>query len=180
MRLPPCFGTMFTVRPAVSDFAQTTRRGHRHFLCVADVGGEVRRLIAAGRIADVESVDRQTRFDAAAAVHREDGEHRSGVDVVVVGLHAGNGVEQIAVAAHARQAPHRLVVERDFARGALHVDDRHFTGDGNGFLHTTDASSTSTVMTPEPLTFSFSRFSVAKPESEKVTVYSPGRRFSMR
>src|SRR6185436_16947261 len=72
------------------DFTKTTRRDHRDFLRIADVGGEVRWLVAAGRVADVQSIDRQTRLDAAAAVNREDREHRTGVDVVVVGLQPGN------------------------------------------------------------------------------------------
>jgi hypothetical protein len=40
--------------------------------------------------------------------------------------------------------------------------------------------SASTAMTAEPLTWSASRFTVANPDSVKVTVYSPGRRSSMR
>ena len=57
----------------------------------------------------------QARLDAATAVHREDGEHRAGVDVVVVGLHAGHRVHQVAVAAHARRISIGLLAERDLA-----------------------------------------------------------------
>ena len=103
--------------------AQTTRRDHRHFLRVADVGDEVRRLVAAGRVADVQPVDRQTRFDAAPAVDREDREDRAGVDVVVVRLQPGNGGEQVTVAADARQVSHRFVVERHFTFGTHHIHD---------------------------------------------------------
>ena len=116
--LPPCFGTMFIVRPAVSDSPRPPDVVDRHFLGVADVGSVVRRLIAAGRVADVQAVDRQTRLDAAAAVDREDREDRTGVHVVVVGLQSGDRGEQVAVAADARQVAHRLVVERDVMPGA--------------------------------------------------------------
>ena len=119
--------------------AEAARRGHRHFLGVADVGDVVRRLVAARRVADVHPLDGEARLDAAAAVDREDREHRTAVDVVDVGLQAGNRGQQVAVAADARQGAHRLVVERDFALRALHVDDRRFAGDGDRLLHAADA-----------------------------------------
>ena len=56
--------------------AQTARGRERHFLRVADVGDVVRRLVAAGRIADVEPVDRQAALVVAAAVDRELGRER--------------------------------------------------------------------------------------------------------
>ncbi len=119
--------------------AQTTRCGHRHFRGVADVGGVVRRLIAAGRVADVESIDSQTRFDTPAAVDREDREHRAGIDVASIGHQAWNHAQQIAVAADTRHVPHRLVVERNLAPRALNIDDRRLTGDGDSLLHAADA-----------------------------------------
>src|ERR1044072_6716692 len=51
--------------------------------------------------------------EAAGGVDGEDGEARAGVDVVHVRLQTGHRGEQVAVAAHARQVPQRLVVERD-------------------------------------------------------------------
>ena len=54
-------------------------------------------------------------------------------------MHARHCVEQIAVAPDARKRSHGLVVERDLAPRALHVDDRRFASDGNGFLHAADA-----------------------------------------
>ena len=118
--------------------AKAARGGHRDFGGVANVGDVIRRLVAAGRVADVEAVHRQARFDAAAAVDREDREHRAGVDVVVVGLHAGNGGEQVAVAADAGKIANRLVVDRDFALRRLHVHHGRFAGDGDRFLHAAD------------------------------------------
>ena len=119
-------------------FAETSRRGHRHFRCVADVGDVVRRLVAAGRVADIEAVHRQTRFDAAAAVDREDREHRTGVDVVVVGLQARHRVDQVAVAARARESSNGFVVECDLASRARDVDDRCFTRHRDRLLHAAD------------------------------------------
>ena len=172
---------MFIVRPAVSISPRPPEVSHRHFLRVADVGGEVRRLVAARRVADVQPVDRQARLDAAAAVDREDREHRPGVDVVDVGLQPGNRAQQVAVAANARQAPHRLVVERDLTLRALRVDDRRLAGDGDRLLHAADAhvgvhgDDRRAADDAAP-----SRFTVAKPASVNVTVYVPGRRSSIR
>ena len=73
--LPPVFGTMFITRPAVSDSPRPPDGRERDFLRVADVGDVHRRLIAAGRVADVEPVDRQAAFVVAAAV---DGKLRRG------------------------------------------------------------------------------------------------------
>ena len=64
----------------------------------------------------------------------------------------------------------RLVVERDLALRALHVDDRRLAGDGDRLLHAADAqlgvdgddSRSADDLTP-------SRFTVAKPASVNVT-----------
>ena len=120
------------------EFTEAARRHHRHFHRIADVGRIVRWLVATRRIADVQAVNREARLDAAAAVHGKDREHRTGVDVGDVRLQARDGGEQIAVAADAWKAPHRLVVERDGAPRALHVDHRRFTGDGDGLCDGAD------------------------------------------
>jgi hypothetical protein len=72
-------------------------------------------------------------------VDREDREHRTGADVVDVGLQPGHGGEQIAVAADAGQRAHGLVVEDDLAPGALGVHHRRRASHGNGFLNAADA-----------------------------------------
>src|SRR5262249_23869003 len=74
-----------------------------------------------------------------AAVHRKDREYRTGIDVGDVRLEARHGCEQIAVAADAGKVPHRLVVERDGAPRALHVDHRRLSGDGDGLCDLADS-----------------------------------------
>ena len=71
MRLPPVFGTTFIVRPPVSDSPSPPDVDEGHFLGVADVGHVRRRLVAARRVADVQSVDRHAAFVVAAAMDRE-------------------------------------------------------------------------------------------------------------
>ena len=130
---------MFIVKARGLRLAESARRGHRDFLGVADVGDVIRRLVASRRVADVHPLDGEARLDAAAAVDREDREHRAAVDVVDVGLQPGHRGQQVAVAADARQRAHRFVVERDLPLRALDVDDGRFAGDGDGLLHAADA-----------------------------------------
>ena len=113
------------------ELTEAARRLHRDFRRIADVGRVVRRLVAARRVADVQAFNREARLDAAAAVHGKDREHGTGVDVGDVRLQARHGREHITVAANGRQVPHRLVVERDRARRAQHVDDGRGAGHGD-------------------------------------------------
>ncbi len=136
--LPPDSGDDVDGEAGRLQFSEASRRDHRYFGRVADVRHVVRGLVAARGVADVQAIDRQARLDAAAAVDREDREHRAGVDVVVVRQHAGHGGEQVAVAPDARQVAHGLVVERDLAPRALHVDDRRLAGDRHGFSNPAD------------------------------------------
>jgi hypothetical protein len=78
------------------------------------------------------------RLDAAAAVHREDREHRTGIDVGNVRLDARHCGEHIAVAANGRQIPHGLVVECDCRLGALDIDDGRLTRDRDRLRHAAD------------------------------------------
>ena len=59
--------------------------------------------------------------------------------VAGIGHQPGNHAQQIAVAPDARHVSHGFVVERDLALRALDVDDRRFTGHGDGLLHAPDA-----------------------------------------
>jgi hypothetical protein len=96
--LPPCFGTMFICRPAVSVSPKTTRRDHRHFLRAADVGGEVRRLVAARRVADVQpSTDRRDSTPRPPWMGRSRTPDRVGRCVLVM---SPGPCKQVAVAAH--------------------------------------------------------------------------------
>jgi len=52
-------------------FAETARRRERHFLRVAHVGHVCGGLVASGRVADVQSIDRHAAFVVASAVNRK-------------------------------------------------------------------------------------------------------------
>ena len=138
-RLPPCFGTMFICRPAVSvsprppDVSIVTSCALP--MSAVKFGG----WLPPGGLLMFSPSTRETRLDAAAAVDREDREHRAGGDVAGVGHESGNHAKQVAVAAHTRHVAQRLVIKRYLARRALDVDDGCLSGHVDCLLHTADA-----------------------------------------
>src|SRR4029453_17509112 len=149
---------------------ESTRRGHGHFRGVADVGDVVRRLVAARRVSDFGSATRKAHFDATAAMNREDGEHRTGVDVVVVGLQPRNRRNQIAVAAGAGRF--RMVSLSSVISRLVLCTSTTGVSPVTVIVSCTPPTriSASTAMTADPLTMRFSRLTVEKPGSENVTV----------
>ena len=142
MLLPPCFGTMFTVRPAVSaspsppDVVIVTSCALP--MSAVKFGGW---FPPGGLLMFKPSTVTRDSTPRPPWIGKI-GEHRTGADVVHVGLQPWNCGQQVAVAADARQRAHRFVVERDLPLRALNIDDRGFAGDGDRLLDAADTQLT--------------------------------------
>ena len=119
-------------------FAEAARSRERDLLRVADVNGVARGLIAARRVADVETVNGHAPFVVPAAMDRELRGGRAGCHVVRVGDDAGHDDDDGVVTANRRDGLEHVVAHHRLAPSTLDVHDRALAGDGHRLRQAAD------------------------------------------
>ena len=139
-RVAASLGNEVELRSAAIDLAEAAGDRHLDLGRLTNRIAEARDAAAVERRPDVHAVDLNRAFIATSAARGEEVRGHTGADIEARRLNPGHGRQQVAVAARRRDGLNRVVREHHLPpRAGLRINDRRFTGDGDGFLNASDA-----------------------------------------